>query len=408
MSKPVLAILAGVLVTPLREHAPGVVLIQGERILAAGNAAEVPIPENAQRIDASSHLVAPGFIDTHVHGREGHYFGDDEAITLEMCRSSLRSGTTALLPTVGAQPTLEGLLQQMATIRQAMENLTDGAQILGLHAEGPYFSDEPVARGSQPAALFRKPSIDEVRQMMKASRDSLRIMALAPELEGAVEVIEELVARGVVVSAGHSASSYEQAMAAVEAGLSCATHTFNGMLPFHHRKPGLLGAVLTCPEIRAELIADGEHVSPTAMRLLLQMKGVDGVHLVTDNTMYAGLPDGIYEDAKRDRTVRKEGNRAYVVGGTLAGSVAPMSACVRTLVRDVGCSVPDAVRMATLNPARLIHVDDQRGSLEPGKLADLVVLDNQFEVELTVVRGRAGYRRLPTVEGSPGDAAVVI
>jgi N-acetylglucosamine-6-phosphate deacetylase len=404
MAEVSLAVSAGVLVTPLREHSPGVVLIRGEHILAVGDASEIAIPEGVQRIDASRGLVGPGFVDTHVHGREGHYFGESEEITLQLCRSILSSGTTSLLPTVGAQPTLEGLLQQMEAIHLAMQRKHLGAQILGLHAEGPYFSDQPVARGSQPAAMFRKPSIEELHRMMRASGSSLRLMSLAPELDGALELINELVKLGVVVSAGHSAATFEQAMAGVRAGLSCATHTFNGMLPFHHRKPGLLGAVLTSHEIRAELIADGEHVSPPAMRLLVQMKGVDGVHLVTDNTMYAGLPDGTYEDPKRDRAVRKEGNRAYVVGGTLAGSVAPMSTCVGNLVTEVGCSIVDAVRMATLNPAKLIHADDLRGSLEPGKLADLVALDDQFEVEWTMVRGRIGYSRGTLSQGNSGGS----
>jgi N-acetylglucosamine-6-phosphate deacetylase len=162
------------------------------------------------------------------------------------------------------------------------------------------------------------------------------------------------------------------------------------MIPLHHRRPGLLGAVLTCDQINAELIADGQHVSPAAMEVLLRCKGVERVHIVTDNTTWAGMPDGEYEDGSR--TIVKESERAYVVGGTLIGSVAPMNLCVRNLVRAVGCSFAEAVRMATLGPATVIGVGDHKGSLEPGKDADLVIIDQEVEVYTTMVRGQVVYR----------------
>jgi N-acetylglucosamine-6-phosphate deacetylase len=162
------------------------------------------------------------------------------------------------------------------------------------------------------------------------------------------------------------------------------------MLPLHHRRPGLLGAILTYDEIRAELIADGEHVSTIAMKILLRCKGTEGVHLITDNTPWAGLPDGEYADG--NRTVVKEDQIAYVVGGTLVGSVASMNHCVANMVRSVGCSLDEAVQMASLNAARVIGLDNKKGSLEPGKDADLVVIDEDVNIFRTFLTGREVYR----------------
>ena len=226
--------------------------------------------------------------------------------------------------------------------------------------------------------------------MVKASEGTIRKISIAPELGGALDMIREMVKLNIVPSAAHSTATYEQAMEAVQAGLSCATHVYNGMIPLHHRRPGLLGAVLTCDEVNAELIADGQHVSPAAIEILLRCKGVDRVHLITDNTIWAGMPNGTYEDG--DRTVVKEDLRACVVGGTLVGGVAPMNLCVSNVVRSVGCSLAEAVQMASLNPVAVIGVDDRKGSLKPGKDADLVVIDQEVKVYMTMVRGREVYR----------------
>jgi N-acetylglucosamine-6-phosphate deacetylase len=238
---------------------------------------------------------------------------------------------------------------------------------------------------------MRRPSVEELRRMVDAAQGAIRKMSIAPELDGALDVIGEMARQDIVPCAAHSTASCEQAMAAVRAGLRCATHVFNGMLPLHHRQPGLLGAVLTCDEIDAELIADGQHVSPVAIDILLRCKGADRVHLVTDNTPWAGLPNGTYRDG--ERAIVKEGARAYVLGGTLVGSVAPMNLCVRTMVGSAGRSLAKAIQMASLNPARVIGVDDRKGSLEPGKDADLVVIDEEAEVYVTMVRGQVVYSR---------------
>lgn len=394
-----IAIRARRVLTPLKSIAPATILIESEKIKAVGPSAEVPIPAGATVIDAPDKMVVPGFVDTHVHGRDGHHFGEDQETTTQLCRSVASTGVTGLLPTIGARPTFDEILDRLCVVRQVMVHGpstgsgrgTGGAEILGIHVEGPYLSGAETARGSQEVSSLRQPSVEELHQMVEAAEGTIRKMSIAPELDGALDVIREMVKLNIVPSAAHSAATYEQAMAAVQAGLSCATHTFNGMIPLHHRQPGLVGAILTCDQINAELIPDGQHVGSAAMRILLRCKGVDGVHFVTDNTAWAGMPNGTYEWTG-GRKVVKEDHRVYVVGGTLAGSVAPMNFGVGNFVRATGCSLAEAVKMASLNPALIIGVADRKGSLEPGKDADLVIVDEDMNVYLTMVKGREVYR----------------
>jgi N-acetylglucosamine-6-phosphate deacetylase len=384
---------AGRILTPLKEISPGTVLIKDEQISAVGEPAEIPVPGDAEIIEAEDKIVAPGFIDTHTHGRDGEYFGEAVDTTKKLCQSLPSTGVTGLLPTLASllpmHYTFEMILDRIRVVREAM-TYGGGAEILGINMEGPYLSSEDIARGSQLPENMREPSVEELQRMVDASEGTIRKMTIAPELEGALNVVREMANHGIVPCAGHSTASYERVSDAVEAGLSCTTHTFNGMIPLHHRRPGLLGAILTFDQIRAELIADGEHVSGTAMKILLRCKGTKGIHLITDNTPWAGLADGEYLDG--NRKVVKEDQRAYVVGGTLVGSVASMNHCVANMVRSVGCSMADAVRMASLNPARVIGVDEKKGSLEPGKDADLVVVDEDVSVYRTLVKGREVYR----------------
>jgi N-acetylglucosamine-6-phosphate deacetylase len=389
-----LAIQGGQVLTPLETFSPGMVLIEGEKILEVGSPEGISIPPDTQVVEARDEIIVPGFIDTHTHGGQGTYFGEDHETSKELCRGLVSTGVTSLLPTLASlfatQDTLEIINSRIALLRDVMREGTGGAEILGIHMEGPCLSSADTARGSQLVKNLREPSVDELHQMVDVSEGTIRKISIAPELPGALDMIREMVKLDIVPSAAHSTATYEETMQAVDAGLCCATHAFNGMIPLHHRKPGLLGAVLTCDDINAELIADGQHVSVVAMEILLRCKGVDRIHLITDNTSWAGMPNGTYDDV--DRTIVKEDHRVYFVGGTLVGSVASMIFCVGNLLRSLDLSLPEVVQMASLNPARLIGVDDRKGSLETGKDADLLVLDKDLEVRMTMVKGQEVYR----------------
>jgi N-acetylglucosamine-6-phosphate deacetylase len=381
-----IAIRASQILSPVEMFAPGAILIEGNAIKAMGPTTEIQIPDEAKVIDAPDKIVAPGFIDTHIHGWNGYRFGENAQSTANLCRTIVNTGTTSLLPTHGSWSGFGRMLDDIRTVRQVMKAGSRGAEILGIHMEGPFLSGEDIAKGSQPVESLRTPSIAELTDMIETSEGTILKMTIAPELEGALDVIREMVGAGIVPSAGHTTATYETMMEAVELGLCSCCHTFNGMIPLHHRKGGVIGAALTCDQINAELIADCQHVFSVAMQILWRYKGADNMHLITDNTYWAGLSNGAYEWSE-GRTVIKENPRAYVQGGTLAGSVATMNYDVGNMVRHVGCTLSKAVTMASLTPATLIGVQDRKGSLEPGKDADLVVIDDDVNVYRTFVKG---------------------
>lgn len=238
--------------------------------------------------------------------------------------------------------------------------------------------------------MARDPSLNEVHQMIEAADGAIMIMSIAPELDGALKVIRELARMNVVASVAHTAASYAETMAGVEAGLKSATHLYNGMRRQDHREPGVIEAVLACDDLKAELIGDCIHVHPPAMDIALRCKGVDGIVLITDSSTLAGMPNGTYEDI-HGREIVKDNEKAYIPGWTLAGSVTTLSQNVHNVVARVGYPLADALKLATVNPARLISVADRKGSLEVGKDADIIVIDDELKVYATMVKGRFVY-----------------
>lgn len=368
-----------------------VVLIEGSRIEWIGPRRQAPAHEGAEVIDLGRATLAPGFVDIHVHGGGGLHCGESPEALFAVSRRLAAQGTTAFLPTLGGVADFEELLAQLRMVHEAGAAKAPGAHIAGIHLEGPFLSPDPRARGSQSVAAMRSPSVAEFDRMAEAAGGSLRYMTIAPELPGALAVIERMVAAGVVPSAGHTTASYQEMERAIAAGLKSVCHTFNGMPPMHHRDPGVVGAALTRPELNAELIADGHHVDPVVMRILYRAKGADGITLVTDNTRWAGLPDGRYPRPGGGAVIKERG-RCWVEGGSLAGSVAPMNAIVRTFVSATGAPLAEAVQMASFNPARLVGLEG-KGRLAPGCDADLVALDETLDVVLTVAGGEVVYRR---------------
>ena len=377
----------GRVITPFKMIENGIVIFEDKKITAVGRKDEIEVPSGARIINASQKMVTPGFINIHVHGGKGRSAMDasTEAVN-ELAKFEANHGTTAFLPaTISASQ--KKLVDAAKAVRVAMEKGTEGAEILGMHLEGPYISIKK--RGGQDPDFIRPPSLDELREILKASNQKVKIVTLAPEVDGAEKLIDELRNLGIVASMGHSNATYSEALNAIKHGIGHATHVFNGMRSFHHREPGVLGAVLLHDEVTAELISDGVHVHPAAMKLLTRVKGSNSVILVTDAIRAAGMPDGEYKLGKQNVIVKN--GICRLVSGELAGSTLTMDVAVRNMVELVGASLQEAVMMATINPARVIGIEDRKGSIEPGKYADLVILDEKLNVYSTILKGKIVY-----------------
>lgn len=381
------AIVNGRIITPFQEIEQGVILIAGGRIAALGPAQELIPPVGAKVIDAGGNIVAPGFIDVHIHGTSGYDVMEASREGLRAMAEALASqGTTGFLPTTMTASQVE-ILAVLQTIGQAAQETTQGAKILGAHLEGPYLN--PKNAGAQPLEYIRSPSLEEFDGFL-AAYEGLTLLTLAPEQPGALELVSYAHKKGVTVSIGHSEATYETVLEAVKRGLTHATHTFCGMKPMHHRDPGPVGAVLSCDEIQAELIADNIHLHPAVVKILVRAKGVAGVVLVTDSSPLAGLPDGKYQI--RTQEIRVQEGVIRTAAGRLAGSALSMDRAVKNVLEDADLSLAQAIQMATYNPARSISLEASKGSLTPGKDADLVVLDENLKVYLTIVSGRIVHR----------------
>ncbi len=377
----------GSLVLPDRVVEDGLLRVEHGRITGlwdlGAQRAPSPPPQRTVRVECG--WIAPGFIDLHVHGGGGADFmdGDPEAVAT-ITETHARFGTTGLLATTLTAPE-EEIRRAIRAVKAAPRR---GARILGCHIEGPYV--HPQFKGAQNPCYIRTPSVAEVdRWLAEGAPDFRWQVTLAPELEGALYVICHLAQRGVVVSAGHSRCTYAELKAAVGAGVVHVTHLYNAMRGFHHREPGAVGGALLLPGLTVELIADGIHAHPAALALAVKVRGAEEVLLVTDAIRAAGLSDGVYSLGGLSVTVRD--GAARLADGTLAGSVLTMDRAVRTMVHEVGVPLHTAVAMASLHPARRQGLHQRKGSLGPGKDADLVLLDEDLHVRMTVVEGEVVY-----------------
>ncbi|MGH2350093.1 MAG: N-acetylglucosamine-6-phosphate deacetylase, partial [Chloroflexota bacterium] len=274
-------------------------IVEGARITRLLTPGETP-PSGAEVLDFRPHLLAPGTIDVHTHGGVGCSFSTGPADdTRAVCRYRASTGCTALLPTItGSWDELTAALPKLAALASE-GGASDGAEVLGIHVEGPFLN--PARKGAIDAATMRPPSADDLRRLQDAAGGWIKMMTVAPELPGALGVIEEMVRLGIVPSVGHSDATYQQVLDAAAAGARKSTHTYNAMRPLRHRDPGTVGGVLADDRLVAELIADGAHVHAGAMRVLLKAKGAALTALITDGVRYAGLPEGVYERPGRGR-----------------------------------------------------------------------------------------------------------
>jgi N-acetylglucosamine-6-phosphate deacetylase len=334
-------------------------------------------------VDANGDTVTPGFIDLHVHGGGGHTFSDGPQAMEAALAVHRAHGTTRSLVSFVSSP-----LEALATgLREVAELRGADTLVLGAHAEGPYLS--PKRRGAHDASALRLPTVGEVDELLDAAGGALQQMTIAPELPGALDVIERLVESGVTVAVGHTDADYDQASAAFDAGATIATHVFNAMAPVHHRSPGPVVAAVDSPDVTLEVVNDGHHLADPIVRLLFAA-APGRVALVTDAMAAAGAPDGEYRLGSRAVSVS---DRTAVLAGTdsLAGSTLTLDEALRRTLA-VGVSEVDAITALTRTPARALGLDDRLGRIAPGFAADLVLLDADW----TVRRVFAAGNELPT------------
>lgn len=374
---------------------PGSFVLCKEGLIAQIGKGDDPLPPATVTLDAQGKYLSPGFIDMHTHGAGGHDFMDN---TLEAYLGAsamhVKHGTTALVPTT-LTGTLDELLQTFSLYKEAKAQNINGATFLGLHLEGPYFAYNQ--RGAQDAKYLRKPEAEEYNLILSASNDIIR-WSIAPELEGALELGALLRSKGILASVGHTDALYEEVVKAFELGFTHMTHLYSCMSTITRRNAcrhaGALEAAYLIDDMTVEIIADGVHLPKPLLQYVCKFKASDKIALCTDSMRAAGLTDGEYLLGSSERgqvVIVEDGVAKLPDRSAFAGSVATTDRLVRTMVEIAEVSLPDAVRMMTLNPARILGVDGSKGSIAIGKDADMVIFDEQINVAATIVRGRIAY-----------------
>ena len=354
-----------------------------EKISRCGckKADEIKLPEDA--------IVVPGFVDQHIHGAGGSDGMDGTVEDIAIIAKTIAAeGTTSFLVTTMTQSP-ENITKAMTAVKAYREADSDeGARVVGVHLEGPFIA--AAHKGAQPLEYVKTPDIAAFDGYNAASGNAIRIVTLAPEVEGAEEFIRHLTAQGIVSSIGHTGAKYLDIEKAVANGANNVTHTYNAQTALHHREIGTVGSAMLIDELNCELICDTIHVSVPAMRLLVKNKPLDKLSLITDAMRAKGIPDGVSELG--GQVVYVKNGEARLEDGTLAGSVLRMNRAVQNMVEKVGVPFTQAVDYATINPARMLKIDNEAGSIEVGKRADFTVLNKNYDVILTVRGGKVIYQ----------------
>ncbi len=347
------------------------------------------VPDDGEILDYTGYQVAPGLVDTHVHGYAGADVMDLKTDSLyQMSQHLLETGVTSFLPT-GLTASFEDLNQVCQMVAEVAGTET-GARIQGLYFEGPYFTEK--YKGAQNPKYMRNPSKEELDTWLASSQGWLKKIAVAPEREGVEDFVAYAKSKGLVVALGHSDATFEEATRAVEAGATVWVHAYNGMSGLNHREPGMVGAVYELPNTYAELICDGYHVHPSACDILLRQKGHNHVALITDCMSAGGLEDGDYMLGEYPVVV-SNGTARLKEGGSLAGSILKLKDGLKNIV-DWGLASPlEAVRMASFIPALSMKIEEQCGQLKKGLPADFIILDSELNLCATYLAGQVVYQK---------------
>ncbi len=345
------------------------------------NAEVIELPDDA--------IVLPGFVDQHIHGAGGSDGMDGTVEDIAIIAKTIAAeGTTSFLVTTMTQSP-ENITKALAAVKTYREtDKGNGARVVGVHLEGPFIA--AAHKGAQPLEYVKAPDIETFDNYNAASGNCIRIVTLAPEVDGAAEFIKHLSSQGIVASIGHTGAKYPDIEKAVSLGASNVTHTYNAQTALHHREIGTVGSAMLIDELNCEMIADTIHVSVPAMRLLVKNKPADKLTLITDAMRAKGIPDGVSELG--GQTVYVKNGEARLADGTLAGSVLRMNRAVQNLVEKVGVPFTQAVDCATLNPAKNLGIDSEVGSIAVGKRADFTVINANYDVLMTVRGGEVIYK----------------
>src|SRR5579883_1275800 len=374
---------AGTVWTPTEKYSPGRLLIEGTAIREIGTLDSVRVPAGAERIDASSFIATPGFIEPHIHGCGGVDVMDGTFDSLNaVSQIVVRHGTTSFLPTTVSAPSAL-LSSSVEKLGAALSKPFDGATPLGIHMEGPFISS--AKRGTHKLSNIAAPDLDLFEKWVRSSNHSVRLMTVAPEIEGIDKLVVMARHFGVHIAMGHSNATFDEAKIAADRGICYAVHTFNAMRSLSHRDPGIVGTVLSDDRVFAELITDGIHVAPPVVRIFARAKGKSRALLVTDAISATDMPDGQYRLG--EDMVEVVNGVCRDSEGRLAGSTLTQEIAFRNFVAWTGWSFEDALLALTSNPARALNLES-KGVLEPGSDADIAILDEQFRVAMTFVGGR--------------------
>jgi N-acetylglucosamine-6-phosphate deacetylase len=361
------------------------VVIEDGRVASISSCATKDLPGNARVLDFPGATLGPAFFDVHIHGAKGHDIMEATPEALDTMSSFLASrGTGSFLATTVTAP-LDATLRSLSGLAKLLARpaVAGQAHPIGIHLEGPFLSH--AKRGVQPEEHLLAPDIAIFDRLFEAAEGRVRLMTMAPELPGAVELAAHATARGVRVSLGHSNATAAETRAVINAGAANATHTFNAMRPLDHREPGILGTVLTCDALYAEMICDGIHTAPEMVKLWWRSKGPERAILVTDAMSAAGMPDGEYQLG--GFAVQVENGRA-MAGGVLAGSVLTLDRALTNFIEFTGAPLEQALRLLTVNPASMTRLGDQAGFVAVGQPANLVAVDAAGKLVGSVVNGQ--------------------
>ncbi|AUN22764.1 N-acetylglucosamine-6-phosphate deacetylase [Clostridium botulinum] len=361
------------------------VLLFEKRIVDILDRKNIYLSKDYQIIDAKGLYISPGFIDVHIHGSGGKDVMDGELESIRVINNTItKRGVTSFLPTTMTMAK-EHIYKALDVIKQAMNMNLGGAKVLGAHLEGPFIN--PKYKGAQKEDFIKNPSFN----FIKGYENVIKIITLAPEKDENFEFLKDIKENtDIVLSIGHSDATYEQAMAAIDNGISRATHTFNAMTPLNHRKPGIIGAIMNT-DISCELIADNIHVHKGAVNILTKIKGKDKIILITDSMRAGCMNNGVWELGGQ-KVIVKNGS-ARLEDNTLAGSILTLDNAVKNMKNNIEASLCEVISMVTVNPAKDINIYDRKGSIEKGKDADIVIFDKDINISMTIVDGNIVYEK---------------